>query len=323
MLPEEISSSPEEIEEVFSLMETYGVDLVDADTKEHLARPEEADAPERPPKEEDPKGEPSPGLLEKTNDPVRMYLREMGTVPLLTREGEVSIARRIQRGERRVLKALSRAYVLGNPPARRADPQGPGLGEPLRGGRGRGRGRGQEEARSRAAAHPAHHDPDRQDRGAAEARRPDEAERRRVANRPVGDRPAAREGRPRVPRPQADPRAGGPAHARRAAGQQQGQASRADHPGPPPQDEGLPRLRAPARGAQEDRRAPRRHPLARAEMGRPARTSAGSRARPEGPARGESTKSELVEANPARGSIAKVHEPRAAVLDLSEEEHPA
>src|SRR5262245_13038749 len=50
----------------------------------------------------------TPGTLEKTNDPVRMYLREMGTVPLLTREGEVAIARRIERGEKRVLKALSR-----------------------------------------------------------------------------------------------------------------------------------------------------------------------------------------------------------------------
>ena len=48
------------------------------------------------------------GALEKTNDPVRMYLREMGTVPLLTRKGEVAIARRIERGERRVLNALSR-----------------------------------------------------------------------------------------------------------------------------------------------------------------------------------------------------------------------
>jgi len=40
----------------------------------------------------------TPGSLEKTNDPVRMYLREMGTVPLLTREGEVTIAKRIERG---------------------------------------------------------------------------------------------------------------------------------------------------------------------------------------------------------------------------------
>ena len=41
----------------------------------------------------------TPGTLEKTNDPVRMYLREMGTVPLLTREGEVEIAKRIERGQ--------------------------------------------------------------------------------------------------------------------------------------------------------------------------------------------------------------------------------
>jgi RNA polymerase primary sigma factor len=54
----------------------------------------------------------SPGTLEKTNDPVRMYLREMGTVPLLTREGEVEIAKRIERGQLRVLKALSRSPIV-------------------------------------------------------------------------------------------------------------------------------------------------------------------------------------------------------------------
>ncbi|HTX34191.1 MAG TPA: RNA polymerase sigma factor RpoD [Bryobacteraceae bacterium] len=49
------------------------------------------------------------GVGEKINDPVRMYLREMGTVPLLTRDGEVEIARRIERGQRTVLRSLSRA----------------------------------------------------------------------------------------------------------------------------------------------------------------------------------------------------------------------
>jgi len=49
------------------------------------------------------------GAGEKINDPVRLYLREMGTVPLLTRDGEVEIARRIERGQRTVLKSLSRA----------------------------------------------------------------------------------------------------------------------------------------------------------------------------------------------------------------------
>jgi RNA polymerase primary sigma factor len=54
----------------------------------------------------------SPGTLEKTNDPVRMYLREMGTVPLLTREGEVEIAKRIERGQMRVMKAISRSPIV-------------------------------------------------------------------------------------------------------------------------------------------------------------------------------------------------------------------
>jgi RNA polymerase primary sigma factor len=52
------------------------------------------------------------GLGEKVNDPVRMYLREMGTVPLLTREGEVEIARRIERGQSTVIKSLARAPLV-------------------------------------------------------------------------------------------------------------------------------------------------------------------------------------------------------------------
>ena len=58
--------------------------------------------------------EPAPPAesLEKTNDPVRMYLREMGTVPLLTRQGEVEIAKRIEKGQKSVIKALSRSPVV-------------------------------------------------------------------------------------------------------------------------------------------------------------------------------------------------------------------
>jgi RNA polymerase primary sigma factor len=57
-------------------------------------------------------GEDSLELIEKTNDPVRMYLREMGTVALLTREGEISLARKIERGQKAVLKALSRSPLV-------------------------------------------------------------------------------------------------------------------------------------------------------------------------------------------------------------------
>jgi RNA polymerase primary sigma factor len=53
----------------------------------------------------------TPGTLDKTSDPVRLYLREMAVVALLTRDGEVSIARRIERGRQRVLKAISRSPI--------------------------------------------------------------------------------------------------------------------------------------------------------------------------------------------------------------------
>ena len=54
----------------------------------------------------------TPEVLEKTSDPVRLYLREMGTVPLLTRQGEIEIAKRFERGHLRVLKAISRCPVV-------------------------------------------------------------------------------------------------------------------------------------------------------------------------------------------------------------------
>ena len=50
----------------------------------------------------------SPDLLDKTNDPVKLYLRQMGSVPLLTRQQEIDIAKRFERGHFRVLKAISR-----------------------------------------------------------------------------------------------------------------------------------------------------------------------------------------------------------------------
>ncbi len=53
-----------------------------------------------------------PDIDDKTNDPVRMYLREMGTVPLLTREGEIELARRVEKGQKAVKRALSRSPLL-------------------------------------------------------------------------------------------------------------------------------------------------------------------------------------------------------------------
>ena len=54
----------------------------------------------------------TPSAIDKTNDPVRMYLREVGMVPLLTREGEVEIAKRIERGKRSIIKAISRTPTI-------------------------------------------------------------------------------------------------------------------------------------------------------------------------------------------------------------------
>ena len=54
----------------------------------------------------------TPALLEKTNDPIRLYLREMRSVPLLRRESEVAIAKRFERGQLRVLKTISRSPMV-------------------------------------------------------------------------------------------------------------------------------------------------------------------------------------------------------------------
>jgi RNA polymerase primary sigma factor len=54
----------------------------------------------------------SAGALDKSNDSVRVYLREMGMVPLLTREGEIELAKRIERGEGKARKALSRSRLI-------------------------------------------------------------------------------------------------------------------------------------------------------------------------------------------------------------------
>jgi RNA polymerase primary sigma factor len=109
VLPEEVHS-PEDLDDMFLLFDSLGIEMVDSEEKYKAKVEEKAVEKEEP---EEAKIDLSPGTLEKTNDPVRMYLREMGTVPLLTREGEVEIARRIERGEKNVVKALSRSkYVI-------------------------------------------------------------------------------------------------------------------------------------------------------------------------------------------------------------------
>ena len=119
-LPAEVHSS-EEIDDLLSAFERYGIDVFEDLAAAKAARagadPTVADAPEIISKDELPVAEESeldltPGTLEKTNDPVRMYLREMGTVPLLNREGEVAIAKRIERGQLLVLKTITRSPII-------------------------------------------------------------------------------------------------------------------------------------------------------------------------------------------------------------------
>ncbi len=111
-LPDDIHSS-EDLDQIFYLFGNAGIEVIDSEQqfessqKRTRAKPEEEEEAE-----EETESEVSTESLEKTNDPVRMYLREMGTVPLLTREGEVEIAKRIEKGQRTVLKALSRSPVV-------------------------------------------------------------------------------------------------------------------------------------------------------------------------------------------------------------------
>jgi len=104
ILPDEIGSA-DDLDDLITTIGTQGIDLLDspkfgADKDFELEEGEDVEL------------DLTPGTLEKTNDPVRMYLREMGTVPLLTREGEVEIAKRIERGQLRVLKAISRSPIV-------------------------------------------------------------------------------------------------------------------------------------------------------------------------------------------------------------------
>ena len=109
LLPEGICSS-DELDSIFSLFGSAGIEVVDSEQK-YL---EEVKKDEKKGEEggEDGEFDLAAITLDKTNDPVRMYLREMGTVPLLSREGEVEIAKRIEHGQRIVLKALSRSPLV-------------------------------------------------------------------------------------------------------------------------------------------------------------------------------------------------------------------
>ncbi|HEY6339739.1 MAG TPA: RNA polymerase sigma factor RpoD [Candidatus Sulfotelmatobacter sp.] len=110
LIPHDVHS-PDDLDDLLTTIGTQGIDVLEGPKLPSSAALDKKfeDAEEG---SEDVELDLTPGALEKTNDPVRMYLREMGTVPLLTREGEVEIAKRIERGQIRVLKALSRSPIV-------------------------------------------------------------------------------------------------------------------------------------------------------------------------------------------------------------------
>lgn len=85
---------------VLAIAEEAEIDVRDSSAHAEDARSEKANLDE------------TPGVLDKTNDPVRLYLREMGSVPLLKREGEVALAQRMERGHGLVLKTISRSPII-------------------------------------------------------------------------------------------------------------------------------------------------------------------------------------------------------------------
>ena len=118
MMPPDITS-PEEINDLLSTFERYGIKMYEdvSAAKAAASALEAGETLETDAKEEDAPAQEAeldltPDLINKTNDPVRIYLREMGTVPLLTREGEVALAKRIERGRLLVLKTITRSPIV-------------------------------------------------------------------------------------------------------------------------------------------------------------------------------------------------------------------
>src|SRR5437773_6625442 len=109
LLPSEITSS-DELDDLFNTFGSAGIEVIDSDQK--YLRDDAKPIDRTGEGAEELELDLTPGALDKTNDPVRMYLREMGTVPLLTREGEVEIARRIERGKLAVIKSISRTPLV-------------------------------------------------------------------------------------------------------------------------------------------------------------------------------------------------------------------
>src|SRR5918994_7406008 len=115
MLPAEVVS-PDQIDDVMSIFGEMDIEVVDSNQRVSLGGGGE-DLADDEEDEKEIEGETDGDAVGKTGDPVRMYLREMGTVSLLSREGEVEIAKKIEVGEKKVIEEvlsspLALRYVL-------------------------------------------------------------------------------------------------------------------------------------------------------------------------------------------------------------------
>ncbi len=106
LLPANMVSS-EQLEDVMSMFGEMDIEIVESESKASNPKDDDSDGDERDVELE-------AGTLGRTSDPVRMYLREMGQVALLTREGEVEIAKRIEEGEAQVTEVVMRTPIAAH-----------------------------------------------------------------------------------------------------------------------------------------------------------------------------------------------------------------
>ena len=111
LLPDEVVSLPDELDDIYVRFGELGIEIIDRPDR-YRNRQDEDTADSVFDKQGGETTEYGVPEQEKTNDPVRMYLREMGTVPLLNRDGEVEIAQRIEQGEWMIYEALCENPVV-------------------------------------------------------------------------------------------------------------------------------------------------------------------------------------------------------------------
>jgi len=107
LLPQD-TNSPQDVDDLLGSIGTRGLDVVEGEPHSPYNALERRIARDS----EEVELDLTPGAPDSASDPVRVYLREMGASPLLTREEEVEIAKRIERGQLTALKALSRSPIV-------------------------------------------------------------------------------------------------------------------------------------------------------------------------------------------------------------------